>query len=201
MDFFSILVAIPVVSGLIGWGTNYLAVKMIFRPRRPMRFLGLTVWGLIPKRKSELAKSVGETVESHLFSVEDILAHLSPEELTARFQPVVERIIDDLLQRKLGQIPMVGMFLQGELLLQIRAILVSEVVAFTPDFVEELSQALQGKLNIEEVIRKKIEEFDVLDLEAIVCKIANRELKAIELLGGVIGFVVGLFQVGLFLLI
>jgi uncharacterized membrane protein YheB (UPF0754 family) len=197
MDFFGIFLAIPIISGLIGWGTNYLAVKMIFRPREPRRFLGLTLWGLIPKRKQELAQSVGQTVASHLFSVEDILTHLSPEELADRFKPVVERIIDDLLQQKLGQIPMVSMFLQGELLAQVRALLVNDVVAFTPEFVAELAQALEGKLKIEEVVRKKIEDFDVMRLEEIIFQIASRELKAIEILGGVIGVVVGLVQVGL----
>ena len=37
------LVAMPLVGGAIGWVTNFLAIRMLFRPRLPRRVLGLTV--------------------------------------------------------------------------------------------------------------------------------------------------------------
>ena len=67
----------PLVGAAIGWVTNFLAVKMLFRPRRPVRILGLTVQGLVPKRRRELAASIADTNQTHLVTGEELRAALS----------------------------------------------------------------------------------------------------------------------------
>ncbi|MFQ5655538.1 MAG: DUF445 domain-containing protein, partial [Planctomycetota bacterium] len=65
-------ILLPVIGALIGWCTNWLAVKMIFRPRRPRSMLGFRIEGLLPRRRSDLARSVARTVEQDLLSVDEI---------------------------------------------------------------------------------------------------------------------------------
>ncbi|HHT66442.1 MAG TPA: DUF445 family protein, partial [Clostridiales bacterium] len=52
-----------IVGALIGWFTNYLAVKMLFRPIRPWRIplTKIELQGLIPKRREEIAVTIGAT--------------------------------------------------------------------------------------------------------------------------------------------
>ncbi|MBK9973843.1 MAG: DUF445 family protein [Planctomycetes bacterium] len=52
------------ISGLVGFATNWLAIKMLFHPR--VKVLGFQ--GVVPSRRKELARSVGETLEEHLIS-------------------------------------------------------------------------------------------------------------------------------------
>jgi uncharacterized membrane-anchored protein YjiN (DUF445 family) len=52
------------IGGLVGFATNWVAIKMLFHPR--VRIFG--VQGVVPKRRKELARSVGETLEEHLIS-------------------------------------------------------------------------------------------------------------------------------------
>lgn len=52
------------IGGLVGFATNWVAIKMLFHPR--VRVFG--VQGVVPKRRLELARSVGETLEEHLIS-------------------------------------------------------------------------------------------------------------------------------------
>lgn len=54
------------ISGLVGFGTNWVAIKMLFHPR--MKLLG--VQGVIPARRVDLARSVAATLEEHLISAE-----------------------------------------------------------------------------------------------------------------------------------
>lgn len=190
-------ISIPIISALIGWFTNYIAVKMIFRPRKPVKILFWTLQGLLPKRQKELALSVGETVEEKLFSLEDITGNLSHEELSERFTPIVRNVIDELMKKKLGQIPLLGTFLQGDILKQVREMLVDEVVESFPRFIHEIGLSLEEHVKVKEVIRQRIEGFDLAVLEEIVYKISSQELRAIELLGGVLGFIIGLAQVGI----
>lgn len=67
------------VGALIGYITNYLAIKMLFRPYNEIRIFGLKIPftpGLIPKEKKRIAKSIGETVGSHLLTHDLIIETL-----------------------------------------------------------------------------------------------------------------------------
>ncbi len=192
-----ILTLIPIVSALIGWITNYLAVKMIFRPRRPINLLGFEVMGLIPKRKSDLARKIGETVETELLSHKDIHAAVSTEGFHNHLLDVIMGKIDQLLTKVMGGNPLVAMMLSGEAAGGIREMLREELGKALPGVVEELFEKMEEKINFKDIVREKVESFDLSKLESIIYAIAAKELKAIEILGGVLGFVVGLAQVGL----
>lgn len=69
-------IILPLALGaVIGYVTNYIAVKMLFRPYSPVKIGGRTLPftpGVIPKNKSRIAKACGEAVEGSLFSQDDI---------------------------------------------------------------------------------------------------------------------------------
>lgn len=76
------MLAGPVIGAVIGYCTNYIAVKMLFRPLHPVKLLGRTLPftpGIIPRGKKRLAKAVGEAVGKQLLT-EDSLSEtlLSP---------------------------------------------------------------------------------------------------------------------------
>ena len=63
------------IGALIGGVTNFLAIKMLFRPYNPIYVLGRRLPftpGLIPKRRDELAEQMGKTVVQHLLTAESI---------------------------------------------------------------------------------------------------------------------------------
>ena len=70
------VICMPVVGALIGWITNRLAVMLIFRPYKPVRLLGYTFQGVVPKRRLELAEKIGAVIEKELLSMEDLVAML-----------------------------------------------------------------------------------------------------------------------------
>lgn len=65
----------PMIGALIGYGTNWIAIKMLFRPLKPVKIGKFTLPftpGIIPKRKNELAKAIGDMVGNNLFTKDDI---------------------------------------------------------------------------------------------------------------------------------
>ncbi len=60
---------LPFIAAFIGWFTNYLAVKMLFHPRKPIRFLGMTIQGIFPKRQELFAQKLGVLVSKELISI------------------------------------------------------------------------------------------------------------------------------------
>lgn len=74
----------PVIGAIIGYGTNWIAIKMLFRPVKPIRIGKVTLPftpGIIPKRKEKLAKAIGEMVGNNLFTRNDIEKMLLSEEM------------------------------------------------------------------------------------------------------------------------
>ena len=195
-----VLWCIPPISALIGWITNYIAVKMIFRPRKPIRFLGITILGLIPKRKSDLARKIGETVENELISHKDIHRVVNTPEFHEEILVSISKVIDSFIEKKLGANPLVAMMLSGEMAIQIKESLKQELRDFLPEFMENMFGKIETKLNFKEIVQDKIESFDLMKLEKIIYNIAAKELRAIEVFGGVLGFVVGLVQIAIILL-
>lgn len=74
----------PLVGAVIGYFTNYLAVKMLFHPRQEIKVLGHALPftpGVIPKGKPRLAKAIGEVVGNTLLTKEDIASKLLSEDM------------------------------------------------------------------------------------------------------------------------
>lgn len=65
----------PVIGGIIGYITNYIAIKMLFRPLMPImigRFRVPFTPGIVPKRKDALASTLGEAVVAKFFNADDL---------------------------------------------------------------------------------------------------------------------------------
>ena len=65
----------PVIGSVIGYFTNYIAVKMLFRPYRQIKIFGIPLPltpGIIPKRQSDMARAIGSAIGQTLFTSSDI---------------------------------------------------------------------------------------------------------------------------------
>jgi uncharacterized membrane protein YheB (UPF0754 family) len=74
----------PLIGALIGYITNYIAVKMLFHPYKPIKVFGFTLPftpGIIPKRKHHLANAIGRAVGDRLFTGDDLVNMLTNEEV------------------------------------------------------------------------------------------------------------------------
>ena len=187
----------PFISAAIGWFTNYLAVKMIFRPYKSIKILGINIQGLIPRRQNEMADSIGQTVEKELISPNDIKNILNKKDVHQDIHRVIEEQLDIFLQNKLSENPMIAMFIQGEAGLQIKKSLLTHLENELPNYMELLLEAVEKHMDFSAIVSEKIKGFDLSKFEDIIYDICSKELKMIEILGGVLGFIIGAIQVAL----
>ncbi len=187
------LIAIPLIGAATGYGTNYIAVRMLFRPRRERRIAGLRWQGLIPRRRAEIAETIGETVQRHLISHDDLRAAMRDPEVENRMKALLDERISGWIAQALPSIhPMAGMFLSGEALERVKGMILGQLLDSVPALTEEAMDALEEKLNFQRLVVEKIEGFDLETFERIVLRIASRELRMIEALGGALGFAIGI---------
>lgn len=98
----------PVLGGVIGYATNWLAIKMVFRPYKEVRILGVRVPftpGVMAKEKPVLAKKIGETVATHLITDDVIKEKIQNIEYTDMINKTIESVISGLAveNQTLGQ--------------------------------------------------------------------------------------------------
>lgn len=181
-------------GGIIGYITNVVAIKMLFRPLNPVKIplTGFTLQGLIPKRKAEIAVSIGQTVEQELISVEEIIDKLiEGTDKSAMIAEARERIVQLADQNMPPMIP--GMF-KGAILKYVADAVDQNGEAVMNELSEKLVHRATEKINIAEMVEEKINAFDLIQLEEIIFAISKQELKHIEVLGGVLGVIIGLVQ-------
>lgn len=135
----------PIIGAVIGYCTNYIAVKMLFYPRKEIRIGGHKVPftpGAIPKGKPRLAKAVGNIVASTLLTEEDICKKiLTPETETMVVDKVMSLLSANIREngeRLLGSLEKYEICQQN----------------VTDKLTEQVMDALQ-KLNLAEIITRE----------------------------------------------
>ncbi len=86
-----------VVGGIIGYFTNWLAIKMLFRPLEEKRILGYRLAftpGLIPKERERIAKNIGSSVGVHLLSTETIVKSLENQKIEEKINNWIEKKVN-----------------------------------------------------------------------------------------------------------
>ena len=94
-----LFIVFATVHGYIG---AWLAVRMLFRPRQPVKIFGLTIFpqGMVPRHRDRLATAIGKAVGDELVSQETIVEELFGKEfLRKKIQAVVDSYTEDLISQ------------------------------------------------------------------------------------------------------
>lgn len=183
----------PVIGAFIGWITNLIAIRLLFRPLEPLKAgpLPLTFQGLIPKRREQIAAAVGQVVADKLFSVSELTDRLDLPALQKDADRAVRSVVEEWCRAKMGLLP--------EALRQycsnyLRDTIAAEVAARFPAIAGSLLARMQAQVDVRQVVAEKINGLSLPDVERLVLAVARRELKQIEWLGAFLGFLIGLMQ-------
>ena len=98
------MLAAPLIGAVIGYFTNFIAVKMLFFPHHEVYFLGHRVPftpGAIPKGKPRLAKAVGRVVGTELVTKEDIKAKLLGGDIEARITGAITQELSNNIRAEI----------------------------------------------------------------------------------------------------
>lgn len=91
----------PLIGAGIGYVTNWIAVKMLFRPLNPVRIGKFTIPftpGIIPKNKSRIAESIGDSISENLLTEETLKKTLLSEEMKLELKNKIIKILDTTTQ-------------------------------------------------------------------------------------------------------
>jgi len=190
---FAIMVS---VGTLIGWFTNYLAIKLLFRPQREINFLLFKIQGLIPKRRDEITENIAGVVEQELISVADIAENFKGSELDEEIvNDIVDKIIGVKLQKSiLEKNPLLKMIVNDSLMEKLKSYFKKAILENKEEILAEILKVVEEKIDFKEIMVEKMTNFSLDEIENIILKISKKELKHIEIIGGVLGGIIAVFQ-------
>ncbi|MFZ5642357.1 MAG: DUF445 domain-containing protein [Bacillota bacterium] len=187
------LISLPIIGAGIGWLTNWIAVKLIFRPHNPVSILGYTLQGVVPKRRAEIARSIGQVVENELLSVDDLVKAMKSGDVMDSISWAVARSIRARIM------DMIPIFVPHSVKTTVSDIITDQIRKEIPAVLEEslarFSVTLKETVSFQSIVEEKVNNFSLDRLEQVILSVSARELKHIELLGGILGFLIGLVQV------
>lgn len=159
--------ATPFVTGFVGYFTNYLAIKMLFRPHSK-KIYTFGWQGVIPKNRKRLAREVSKLVGENLLSERDFVSALNKEDFQIYLRTSVQRELKDFLSKDFGTV--------NEILVKI-GIDTEDIVNFFYDKII-VNEKLQE--SILHILIKKIQQtriFDYIDIEKSVDSLLKNILK------------------------
>lgn len=196
MPEFDLIYTLPLIAAVIGWFTNYLAVKMLFHPREPIDFYFFKIQGIFPKKKEVLAQSIGKLVAEDLLSIKDIEEILNQPDNVELINKTIEEKVSFYLSKTFPQkYPMLSFFVGDKSRDKIKQAMMEEMETMGPEVMKQAFANLESTLDIEEFIKERVSNFSTDQIEKLIHAILSSEFAFIEWVGAIVGFIVGVVQV------
>lgn len=187
------LLSIPLISAIVGWGTNFLAVKMMFYP---IKFIGIKPifgWqGIIPSKAREMAEIEVELVLGKLLDVKEIAGRLDDKQICQlierRLDQVLRRIISEVMEESAPKLwAMLPIQAKNAIFKRVEMDIPNMVSKMVGDFKENVDEIL----DIKDIVVKELTEDPAL-INEIFLKAGAKEFPFIIKSGSYFGFLFGL---------
>ena len=189
------LLVMVLISGAIGWITNWVAIKMLFRPHREINFGLFKIQGLIPKRKAEIGTGIANIIQNELISVKDVISNIDREEFSKRLNKLIDDVLDKNLKKKVKEkFSLLQVFFTDKVAKDVGNTIKDIVMENQEKIFEIFSNYAEENIDFEVIISDKISNFSLDKLEEIITLLAKRELKHIEVIGAILGMIIGAVQ-------
>ena len=190
---------LPLFGGFVGLFTDYLALRMIFVPRTPRRYLGLFPWqGLFFKRRQELSRAYARISADALLDPRMLLASVLEGPMADRILALVAREVQSSVQQETGVArPLVELAIGGQRYRELRRTVVEHARQRTPELAEQLGGYADSAFDVETMISEAMMAMPDDQYEGILRPMFKDDEPVVILLGGALGFLVGELQVTL----
>ena len=183
------------ISATIGWITNWVAIIMLFRPHKEISYGLFKIQGLIPKRRAEIGSGIANIIQNELISVKDVISNIDREEFSKRLDSSIDEVLEKNLKAKVKEkFPILQMFFSDRMAKDVSNTIKDIIMENQEKIFEIFSNYAEENIDFEVIISDKISNFSLNKLEEIITFLAKKELKHIEVIGAILGMIIGAVQ-------
>ena len=191
---------LPIFGGCIGLFTDWLAIKLIFVPREPIRLGRFTLQGKFQRRRAEVARQYGELIAHEVLTVpnllESILRGPRSDRLLGMVRKMVAKAVDE--QTSLAK-PLVAVTIGAQRLTEMKQAAAVKAVEQLPGTVRHAEGYLTRAMDVAKMIEDRMLKLTPAEYEGLLRPAFRQDEWKLIAVGGVIGFLVGELQVLLML--
>lgn len=189
------IVVFPVFGLVVGTMTNWLALKMIFEPVNPRKFLCFTLHGLFLRRQNEVAAVYGRMVATDVLNSRNIIEAILKGPFSDRlFELVYDNVQEAVNASAAVTEKLINMSIGEETYANIKEDITDHIVQKFPESLRQIEDYATTAMDLEVTLREKMKLLSSAQFENLLHPIFEEDEWKLVLMGGVLGLVIGLVQ-------
>lgn len=191
----------PLFGGFVGWFSDWLALKMVFRPREPKRYFGLFTWqGLFIKRRHEVAAEYGALIADEVITARNIFAAALRGPLSDRLFTVIQKHVQEMVDEQSGLAkPLVVMAVGSTQYRRMKDDIAAKLIERLPETLSHVEQYADDAMAVRETLILKMREMTAEEFEGVLRPVFEQDEWKLIATGAILGFLVGELQVQMML--
>ncbi len=191
---------LPIFGGCIGLLTDWLAIKLIFVPREPVRVGRVIFQGKFQRRRAEVARQYGELIANEVLTVGNLLDALLHGPRSDRLAAMVSRMVASAVDEQAALAkPVLTMAVGGTRLREMKQAAATKALEQVPATARYAEGYLTEAMDVAKMIEQRMLALTPLEFEGLLRPAFRQDEWKLIAVGGVIGFLVGELQVLLML--
>ena len=185
----------PAFGLVVGWFTDWLALKMIFNPKRPIHVFGFTIQGLFLRRRREVAADYGALIADEIITPRKVIEAVLRGPLSDRVFAMIRREVQSAMDRSAGLArPLVVVTIGSARYRQMKATIADKIMDRLPETMTYVEEYARETMDIRNVLREKMQRLDEKQFEALIRPAFEQDEWILITVGAMLGFVMGEVQ-------
>lgn len=186
---------LPLCGVLVGTITNWLAINMIFSPKKPVKIGPFTMQGLFIKRQDEVATDFGILIAGEIINSENIINAILKGPSSDRLFELIQKNVKRQMDEYVGFTkPLITFSIGTKRYIEIKNLAVDRIVENIPDAVKHIHAYTEEAMDINATLREKMSGLTPEQFEGMLRPAFEQDEWQLVALGAVIGGLVGWAQ-------
>ncbi len=190
-------IVLPVFGLLIGWFTDWLALKMIFLPREPRRFFGVYTWqGVFQKRRDQVAADYGDMIAREIITIPNLLEAVLRGPKSDRLFAMISREVQKTIDAQASVVkPFVAIAVGTRKFQELKQTAAAKAAERVPETIRYAENYAINALDVRNTIVDRMKKLSALEFEQLLRPAFRQDEWKLIAVGAVIGGLVGELQV------
>ena len=186
---------LPLFGLLVGYATNWLALKLIFNPIEPISFLGVTYQGLFIKRQNEVSKEYAYMLAHDIFTFDRIFASIITGPTKDRFVNLITDHANHAIDEAAGlSKPVITLVAGKRSYEKIKNIAIDKTLKELPNSVKPVFPYAEKAMDLENIFRTRMQHLPPRDFVDFLRPVFQEDELKLILVGAVLGMGAGIGQ-------
>jgi uncharacterized membrane protein YheB (UPF0754 family) len=192
----------PLFGGFTGWFTDWLALKMVFRPKKPTKYLfGLFEWqGMFLRRRKEVAAEYGALIADEIITPRNIIDAVLKGPLSDRLYSMVLKNVQKMVDEQAGPTrPLIVLAVGSVRFQEMKKLIAARLLERMPEAMKHVERYAEDSMDLKRTLVTKMQELNEEEFENLLRPAFQQDEWILIAVGAVLGFLVGELQVQIML--